>query len=216
MNIIYTIGFTKKTLKDFVTRLRNAGVQRVVDIRLNNSSQLAGFAKSSDLEFILDQFGIEYISVKELAPDEALLSKYRKDKNWSEYEINFKVLMESRNARKILSGLQLDKKVSCLLCSEDRADKCHRRLIAEMIGGRVGNYSSVIKFVDLTFIDEPLSIVKFVREKMLVMGIAEPHKSRKYEVAVCVAGITTQDKFSRSNIDFPSYHVASPDVWRLA
>lgn len=134
MNIIYTIGFTKKTLKDFVTRLRNAGVQRVVDIRLNNSSQLAGFAKSSDLEFILDQFGIEYISVKELAPDEALLSKYRKDKNWSEYEINFKVLMESRNARKILSGLQLDKKVSCLLCSEDRADKCHRRLIAEMIG----------------------------------------------------------------------------------
>lgn len=65
----------------------------------------------------------------------------------------------------------------------------------------------MIKFVDLTFIDEPLSIVKFVREKMLVMGIAEPHKSRKYEVAVCVAGITTQDKFSRSNIDFPSYHV---------
>jgi uncharacterized protein (DUF488 family) len=133
MNKVYTIGFTKKTLKDFIARLRNAGVQRIVDIRLNNSSQLAGFAKNPDLEFILNQFGIEYVSVKQLAPDEALLSKYRKDKNWHEYEISFKALMDSRNAKKTLSDLQLDKKVSCLLCSENRADMCHRRLVAEMI-----------------------------------------------------------------------------------
>ena len=133
MNKIYTIGFTKKTLEDFITRLKKAGVQRIVDIRLNNSSQLAGFAKSPDLEFILKQFEIEYISAKDLAPDKALLDKYREDKNWDTYEVNFKALMNARNAKNTLNELQLDKKVSCFLCSEDKAEKCHRRLVAEML-----------------------------------------------------------------------------------
>ena len=130
---IYTIGFTKKTLEDFITRLLKAGAQRIVDIRLNDSSQLSGFAKSPDLEFILKQFGIEYISVKSLAPDDALLDKYRRDKNWKDYETNFKALMYARNAKKILDDLQLDKKISCFLCSEDTPEKCHRRLVAEML-----------------------------------------------------------------------------------
>lgn len=133
MNRIYTIGFTKKTLEDFITRLKKAGVQRVVDIRLNDSSQLSGFAKSQDLEFILKQFGIEYISVKCLAPDKALLDKYREDKDWDAYEVNFKALMNARNAKNMLNELQLDKKVSCFLCSEDKPEKCHRRLVAEML-----------------------------------------------------------------------------------
>ncbi len=133
MNKIYTIGFTKKTLEDFITRLKKAGVQRVIDIRLNDSSQLSGFAKSQDLKFILKQFGIEYISVKGLAPDKALLDKYREDKDWDEYEVNFKALMDSRNAKNLLNELQLDKKVSCFLCSEDKPEKCHRRLVAEML-----------------------------------------------------------------------------------
>ena len=133
MNKIYTIGFTKKTLEDFITRLRKANVQRVVDIRLNDSSQLSGFAKSKDLEFILRQFGIEYISVKSLAPDKALLDKYRKDRNWNEYEIDFKALMNARNAQKILDDLNFDRKITCLLCSEDKPEKCHRRLVAEML-----------------------------------------------------------------------------------
>ena len=130
---IYTIGFTKKTLEDFISRLKKSNIQRIVDIRLNNSSQLAGFAKSPDLEFILKQFGIEYISVKSLAPDKALLDKFKKDKNWRDYEANFKALMNTRNARKTLNDLQLDKKTSCFLCSEDKPDKCHRRLVAEML-----------------------------------------------------------------------------------
>lgn len=133
MNKIYTIGFTKKTLEDFIIRLGKAGVQRVVDIRLNDSSQLSGFAKSPDLEFILKQFGIEYVSAKNLAPDKALLEKYRRDGDWDEYEANFKALMEARNAKKTLNDLQLEKKVSCFLCSEDKPDKCHRRLVAEML-----------------------------------------------------------------------------------
>lgn len=130
---IYTIGFTKKTLEDFISRLKKSNIQRIVDIRLNNTSQLAGFAKSPDLEFILKQFGIEYISVKSLAPDKALLDKYKKDKNWEEYEATFKVLMNTRNAKKTLNDLQLDKKTSCFLCSEDKPEKCHRRLVAEML-----------------------------------------------------------------------------------
>ncbi|MFX0204242.1 MAG: DUF488 family protein [Candidatus Hodarchaeota archaeon] len=130
---IYTIGFTKKTLEDFITRLKKSSVQRIVDIRLNDSSQLSGFAKSPDLAFILKQFGIEYISVKSLAPDKALLDKYQKDKNWKEYEANFKALMNARNAKDTLNNLQLDKKTSCFLCSEDKPDRCHRRLVAEML-----------------------------------------------------------------------------------
>jgi uncharacterized protein (DUF488 family) len=130
---IYTIGFTKKTLEDFVTRLKKSGIQRVVDIRLNDTSQLSGFAKSPDLAFILKQFGIEYVSVKSLAPDKPLLGKYQKDKNWEEYEAGFKALMNSRNAEETLKSLQLDKKISCLLCSEDKPEKCHRRLVAEML-----------------------------------------------------------------------------------
>jgi len=130
---IYTIGFTKKTLEDFVTRLKKSGIQRVVDIRLNDTSQLSGFAKSPDLAFILKQFGIEYVSVKSLAPDKPLLDKYQKDKNWEEYEAGFKALMNSRNAKETLNSLQLDKKISCLLCSEDKPEKCHRRLVAEML-----------------------------------------------------------------------------------
>jgi len=130
---IYTIGFTKKTLEEFVTRLKKNGVQRIVDIRLNDTSQLSGFAKSPDLAFILKQFGIEYVSAKSLAPDKPLLDKYQKDKNWEEYEAGFKALMKLRNAKEMLNNLQLDKKISCFLCSEDKPEKCHRRLVAEMV-----------------------------------------------------------------------------------
>jgi len=130
---IYTIGFTKKTLEDFIFRLKKSNIQRIVDIRLNTSSQLAGFAKSPDLEFILKQFGIEYLSVKSLAPDKALLDKYKKDKNWKEYATTFNALMTTRNAIKTLNDLQLGRKISCFLCSEDKPEKCHRRLVAEML-----------------------------------------------------------------------------------
>jgi len=133
MNKIYTIGFTKKSLEEFIARLKKVGVQRIVDVRLNSSSQLAGFAKSPDFEYILKQFGIEYISVKDLAPEKELLEKYRKDKNWVEYEVGFKALMVARKVRDILNELQFDEKVSCLLCSEDKPEKCHRRLVAEML-----------------------------------------------------------------------------------
>jgi uncharacterized protein (DUF488 family) len=130
---IYTIGFTKKTLEEFINRLQKAQIERVIDIRLNNTSQLAGFSKYPDFEFVLRQFRIEYISVKSLAPNKELLNKYHKDKNWENYEVNFKALMNKRNSQKTLNDLHLDKKSSCFLCTEDRPEKCHRRLVAEML-----------------------------------------------------------------------------------
>ena len=89
--------------------------------------------KKPRLRIYTKQFGIEYVSIKSLAPNKALLDKYRKDKNWKEYADNFKALMNTRNARKTLDDLQLDKKTSCFLCSEDKPEKCHRRLVAEML-----------------------------------------------------------------------------------
>lgn len=133
---IYTIGFTKKTLEEFIRRLKKNRIQLIVDVRLNTSSQLSGFAKTPDLEFILRQFGIKYISLKNLAPDKEMLKKYREDKNWEEYENDFKLLMDKRNAKKILEELDLDNVISCFLCSEDKPNYCHRRLVAEMMGNK--------------------------------------------------------------------------------
>jgi uncharacterized protein (DUF488 family) len=130
---IYTIGFTKKTLEEFINRLQKVQIERVIDIRLNNTSQLAGFSKYPDIAFILKQFKIEYISIKSLAPDKDLLDKYHKDNNWEGYEVNFKALMNKRNSQKTLDDLRLDTKSSCFLCTEDKPEKCHRRLVAEML-----------------------------------------------------------------------------------
>jgi len=130
---IYTIGFTKKSLEEFIALLKKNGIRKVVDIRLNPSSQLSGFAIQRDLEYTLKREGIGYEHVLDLAPDEPLLEKYRKDKNWAEYEKAFSKLMGRRNAKEILKKLLRDGKILCLLCSEDKADKCHRRLVAELL-----------------------------------------------------------------------------------
>ncbi|MDP2908088.1 MAG: DUF488 domain-containing protein [Nanoarchaeota archaeon] len=130
---IYTIGFTKKSLGEFIDLLKKNGVQKVVDIRLNPSSQLSGFAIQRDLKYTLKRESIGYEHILELAPDEPLLEKYRKDKNWAEYEKSFSKLMERRNAKEILKKLLSEGKTLCLLCSEDKANKCHRRLVAELL-----------------------------------------------------------------------------------
>lgn len=133
MKRIYTIGFTKKSLEEFINLLKENGVQKVVDIRLKPSSQLSGFAKAKDLKYILGNEGIGYEHVTELAPEETILEKYRKDKNWEEYEKAFRELMGRRNAKEILKRLLKEGKTLCLLCSENKASKCHRRLVAELL-----------------------------------------------------------------------------------
>ncbi len=128
---IFTIGFTKKSAEEFFTRLKEAGVRRVVDVRLNNTSQIAGFAKSRDLKFFLRAIaGIDYLHLPDLAPTQDILDDFVKAKGaWSEYARRFAELMETRRIAETLTGELLDG--DCLLCSEDTSEHCHRRLVAE-------------------------------------------------------------------------------------
>lgn len=131
MRVVCTVGFTKKSLERFVTLLRGAGVASVVDVRLRNSSQLAGWSKYPDFPFLLKEgFGIGYEHHPELAPTAELLDRYRKDGDWGRYEVEFRQLLEDRSpvdqCRQLLSNGTI-----CLLCTEITADRCHRRLVAE-------------------------------------------------------------------------------------
>ena len=136
---IFTIGFTKKNAQKFFTLLRDAGVKRVVDVRLNNVSQLAGFAKRDDLEFFLGELhGIDYVHRTELAPTQDILDALKKHKgSWEEYEDRFLALMAERRIEETVSCDMLHQ--SCLLCSEDTAENCHRRLVADYLKEKWGN-----------------------------------------------------------------------------
>lgn len=130
---IFTIGFTKKSAEEFFTKLRNSGAKRLVDVRLNNVSQLAGFAKKNDLKFFLRELcGIDYVHAPLFAPTQDLLDAYKKRRGeWSEYEREFLELMRSR---KIETSVSVDTVAEgCLLCSEEKPDHCHRRLVAEYL-----------------------------------------------------------------------------------
>ncbi len=128
---IFTIGFTKKSAEEFFARLQKAAVRRVVDVRLNNTSQIAGFAKARDLQFFLRAVaGIDYLHLPELAPTQDILDDFVKAKGtWSHYERRFLGLMATRRVVETLSGKLFD--ADCLLCSEDTPEHCHRRLVAE-------------------------------------------------------------------------------------
>lgn len=130
---LYTIGFTKKNAEEFFRRLQEAGVERIIDVRLNNKSQLAGFAKQDDLKFFLKSVaGIQYLYKPDWAPTQEILDNYKKKKgSWIDYEKSFNKLLEEREIEKIEDTSIL--KNSCLLCSEDTAEHCHRRLVAEYL-----------------------------------------------------------------------------------
>jgi uncharacterized protein (DUF488 family) len=125
---IFTIGFTKKTAEQFFTQLKQSQIKTVVDIRLNNSSQLAGFTKQEDLKFFLREIcQIDYIHLPALAPTKTILDEYKRQENWQLYEQHFITLMKQRCIETI------DKNIihqSCLLCSENKPQYCHRRLVA--------------------------------------------------------------------------------------
>jgi uncharacterized protein (DUF488 family) len=136
---LFTIGFTKKTAEYFFSRLCENDVKRVIDVRLNNVSQLAGFAKKNDLQYFLKTLGdIDYMHLPELAPDKEILDMYRKNKeDWSSYEKQFLTLLARRRVEEAVSKEILDG--GCLLCSEDTPDHCHRRLVAEYLKEKWGN-----------------------------------------------------------------------------
>ena len=130
---LMTIGFTKKSAQRFFEMLQTAGVKRVADVRLNNVSQLAGFAKRRDLEYFLDAIcGIDYVHLPDLAPTRDLLDAFKKHGgDWRTYESEFLDLMARRRVEETVSPALLDG--ACLLCSEDKPDHCHRRLVAEYL-----------------------------------------------------------------------------------
>lgn len=142
----YTIGFTKKSAEQFFTLLRNAGVKRLLDVRLNNRSQLAGFAKRDDLKFFLKEVAnIEYVHVPELAPTKEILDAYKKHGgDWNVYEQEFLELMQRRSIENQFPPEFFAQ--SCLLCSEHLPKQCHRRLVLEYLKA----YSNDISTTHLT------------------------------------------------------------------
>jgi uncharacterized protein (DUF488 family) len=139
---LFTIGFTNKSAERFFNAIRRAGVKRVVDVRLNNTSQLAGFSKRDDLIFFLREIcGVDYIHLPELAPTQSILDAYKKHKgDWVVYEQEFLSLMEKRRIDQTVARDVLDQ--GCLLCSEDKPHHCHRRLVAEYLAKKWGNIAT--------------------------------------------------------------------------
>lgn len=129
---IYTIGFTHKTAEQFFTLLKNAGVERLVDIRQHPDSQLSGFAKRGDLGYFLDRLiHCEYVYEPRLAPSEELFKAYRSSRDWNAYKDGYKQLMKERKIPLVLEKASFEEKKCCLLCSEAEASHCHRKLAAE-------------------------------------------------------------------------------------
>ncbi len=143
MTKLYTIGFTRVSAADFFGRLRDAGVTRLLDIRLNNRSQLAGFSKAGDIEFFLRELiGAAYEHRTELAPTQDLLKGYRGGNlGWERFSSSFIDLITERRIE------ELDRRPfeggAVLLCSEPTPDRCHRRLVAEYLADRWSNLEIV-------------------------------------------------------------------------
>ena len=135
---LFTIGFTKTTAEHFFGRLREAQTRKLVDVRLNNVSQLAGFAKRDDLKFFARSLcDMDYLHAPKFAPTKPMLDAYKKKKiDWLSYEGQYIELMMKRKVEKLRPG---DLDGCCLLCSEDTPHFCHRRLLAEYLDLKWGN-----------------------------------------------------------------------------
>ncbi|MEU9486419.1 DUF488 domain-containing protein [Streptomyces decoyicus] len=136
---IYTIGFTKKPAEKFFSLLRTSGASTLIDVRLNNVSQLSGFAKRNDLKFFLGELcAMTYVHRPDLAPTQSILDDFKKQgSGWATYEDRFLKLMEQRRVEEAVPRELL--KNAVLLCSEDKPHHCHRRLVAEYLAGHWGS-----------------------------------------------------------------------------
>lgn len=140
---VSTIGFAKKSAEEFFDLLRRSGARRIVDVRLNNSSQLAGFAKRDDLAWLAREIcGMDYVHLPDLAPTKELLDDYRNRRiPWNTYEDRFVALLRQRRIEETVPRNVIAD--GCLLCSEDEPHHCHRRLVAEYLSGRWGGINVV-------------------------------------------------------------------------
>ena len=140
-NKIFTIGYAGKNARQFFSILKQAGIRKVIDVRLYNTSQLAGFTKRQDIEYFLQAIvGAGYIHLPIMAPTKQLLNDYKKGLiNWQQYQKQFKSIIGRRQIEKHLMPQDMD--MSCFLCSEAKADNCHRRLVAEYLAEHWQNAS---------------------------------------------------------------------------
>lgn len=130
---IYTIGYTKKSAEEFFSRLRTSNARHLLDIRLKNTSQLSGFTKRDDLRYFLRELlNMEYHELLEFAPYESMLKEYLKNKDWDKYVLQYDELLRTRQPEKKIDSHLLDEGI-VFLCSEPKADHCHRRLAAEWV-----------------------------------------------------------------------------------
>jgi uncharacterized protein (DUF488 family) len=136
---VFSIGFTKKNAAQFFESLRAAGVAQIIDVRLNKSSQLAGFSKAEDLKYFLRTIlNVDYLDAPLLAPTQEMLDSYRKKQaSWDDYQKAFLRLMQEREIEKRIDPATLAG--GCLLCSEDQPHRCHRRLVLDYLNERWGN-----------------------------------------------------------------------------
>jgi uncharacterized protein (DUF488 family) len=141
---IYTIGFTKKTAEKFFEALRSSGAKHLLDIRLSNNSQLAGFTKRNDLPYFLRHLvNIEYHESPIFAPEESILKEYRKTSDWAEYERRYLELIRQRKVENHISSVLLEEGV-VLLCSEAKPTRCHRRLAAEYLARIIPTKTEIV------------------------------------------------------------------------
>ncbi len=141
---LYTIGFTKKSAEEFFEAIRTSGVRHVIDVRLKNTSHLAGFAKRNDLVYFLDcLLGVQYHHLAAFAPSDDLLARYREDGDWQRYETEYDKLLRSRNPEQSIDRSILEEG-AVLLCSEPTAEHCHRRLAADYLRAEVAPDADVI------------------------------------------------------------------------
>lgn len=145
-NNLTTIGFSKKHLRKFVDLLQSQAVAHLIDTRLNNTSQLSGYAKKDDLMYIMSLVDIKYTHNFLLAPEGQMLDDYRKKRiGWGEYEKQYIGLLEKRKVENDIDEL-FAYGVPCFLCSEDKPHHCHRRLLAEYLQ----QFRDDIKIIHLT------------------------------------------------------------------
>jgi uncharacterized protein (DUF488 family) len=146
MPTLYTIGYEKKPLSVFIHQLRDTGVDAIIDVRLRNTSHLAGYTKKDDLAFLLAEgFGIAYDHHPELAPSDEILDAYKAKGggDWSRYQEQFLPLLAARGAETVGEAILARYRAPCLLCKEADAAHCHRRLVAEFWRDRISDLTIV-------------------------------------------------------------------------
>ena len=136
---IYTMGFTQKTAEQFFEKIKKNEIEILVDVSLNNQSQLAGFTKGKDLSYFLKELcHCKYDHNISYAPTKEILQAYKKETiSWSEYEEKYVELLIKRKVEKDFENKYLKYSKVLLLCSEPTPECCHRRLLAEYLKNKM-------------------------------------------------------------------------------